>query len=89
MTDDFLKRLEAERFDISYRTISEQRRERLTPGEQRVLQEDLISRAQRSRSETVLTAETIWNAGRFAAGARDEKAITANDALRAAKGLKK
>lgn len=84
---DLQARLEAERFDISYKSFKPAAAVQLTPGEKRVLEADLISKGQARRKKKTqgkgLDASTIWHAGRFAAGARDQEAQEANALMRA------
>lgn len=86
---DLMSRLEAERFDISYKQFKARLpfTASLTPGEKRVLEQDLIAkgeaRRRKNKAAKGLDAKTIWDAGRFAAGARDAEAIAANDQMRA------
>ena len=85
---DLMARLEAERFDISYKNFKAKTPavKQLTAGEKRVLEEDLLAKGQRRRRKNYqakgLDAKTIWDAGRFAAGARDPEAISANILMR-------
>jgi hypothetical protein len=82
-------RLEAERFDISYKDFAPKREPKLTPGEKRVLEEDLMAKGRKAKKPAnEIDGKTIWNAGRYAAGARDQAAQEANAKMRSAKGLK-
>lgn len=91
---DRIARLEAERFSTSYLRHAPQKPnwQKLTPGEKRLIDEDLMARGREARQKRKnakkVSAETLWHAGRYAAGARDEEAIEANLKYRQARGLK-
>jgi hypothetical protein len=82
-------RIEAERFDISYKDFAPKRAQKLTASEKESIENELIAKGSRRKNPGVdVDGKTIWNAGRYAAGARDKEAQEANARMRAAKGLK-
>lgn len=84
--DTYLQRLEAERFDVSYLNYrpSVKTYDHEAWLDERKAQD--AARAERLRvRKRNLRAQTVWDAGRFAAGARDEVAVEADKALKRVK----
>ena len=82
--------IENERFDISYKDFRPQPEKQLTPGEKRVLEDELMARGgyKKRQKGKKISADAIWNAGRYAAGARDAQAQEGHALLQASRDIK-